>query len=151
MDRQPKHLSSAGILLENEAGELLVVKANYKEYWTVPGGIIEAHETPRQAAVRETAEEVGLQLSIDSLTFVTVANRQSDSAQTYQFLFRASVASDSLAHIQLQQVEIDEYTFVSRQQVLSGDRRYAQAIFNWANNISGYIEQTFDRDKEGIT
>lgn len=138
MDRQPKHLSSAGVLLENEAGELLIVKANYKDYWTVPGGIIEEQETPRQAAVRETTEEVGLQLKVDSLQFVAVVNRQSSTAQTYQFLFHTVVNPAELAKIKLQTLEIDDYTFVSRQQVLSGDRRYAKAIFNWANNTAGY-------------
>lgn len=147
MDAQPKRMSSSGTLLENNAGELLIVKANYKDYWTVPGGIIDEGETPQQAAIRETAEEVGLILKPDDLTFVAVADRISQSAQTYQFIFKARLPQQE---IKLQRSEIDDYTFVTREQVLSGDRRYAKAIINWANNVTGYVEQTFDRDKEGI-
>ena len=147
MDAQPKRMSSSAVLLENEAGELLIVKANYKEYWALPGGIIEADETPRQAAVRETREEIGVTLNPDELTFVLVVDRMSGSAQTYQFVFKASLPTDQ---IKLQKSELDEFTFVSKDQVLSSDRSYAKVIQNWAHNQDGYVEQAFDQDKEGI-
>lgn len=147
MDTQPKRMSSSAVWLENTSGELLIVKANYKDYWALPGGIIEADETPRQAAVRETLEEVGLRLDSESLDFALVTNRMSGSAQTYQFIFKAKLP---LAQITLQKAELDASAFVTKEQVLSADRRYAQAIQNWANGRTGYIEQTFDREREGI-
>lgn len=147
MDAQPKRMASSAVLLENGAGKLLIVKANYKDYWALPGGIIERDETPRRAAVRETLEEIGVALNPDELAFVVVANRMSGSAQTYQFVFGAMLPTNQ---INLQKSEIDEFTFVSREQVLSGDRRYAKAIQNWANGVTGYTEQTFDWNKEGI-
>lgn len=36
-------------------------------WWVTPGGGMDAGETPRQAAVRELAEETGLQVGIDEL------------------------------------------------------------------------------------
>jgi 8-oxo-dGTP pyrophosphatase MutT (NUDIX family) len=43
--RFPKDAGSAAVLL-NEAGEILIVKSPYKNYWTLPGGGIDEHETP---------------------------------------------------------------------------------------------------------
>lgn len=145
MRTQPKRMASGAMMLENDAGELLVVKAHYKNYWTLPGGIVEADETPKQSAIRETYEEVGITLDPASVSFVAVANRLSSEAQTYQFIFKALLATSD--PIVLQKSEIDEYAFVSRSQILAGDRRYAKAILSWANNATGYIEETFERGK----
>jgi 8-oxo-dGTP diphosphatase len=149
MDRQPKRMSSAGVLLEDRTGHLLIVKANYKDYWTIPGGVIDENETPRQAAVREVAEEIGLTIKADDLSFSSVIDRISDSAQTYQFIFMLKTPVENKAFT-LQQSEIDEVAFVSRAQVASGHRRYAKAVQAWANHASGYVEHRFDRNKEGL-
>lgn len=147
MDAQPRRMSSAGVLLENKVGQLLVVKAGYRDYWTLPGGIIEENETPRQAAARETLEEVGLSLDPHTLVFVSVANRASAQAHTYQFIFRAILP---VSEIKLQRGELEGFDFVTRDQVMNADRRYARAVQDWAKDISGYIEQSFDRDREGL-
>jgi 8-oxo-dGTP diphosphatase len=148
MDSQPRRMSSGAMMLENERRELLVIKANYKNYWTLPGGIVDYSETPKQAAIRETSEEVGILLDPAKVTFVAVVDRISSDLQTYQFIFKAPVAAGAFESIALQASEIDEYAFVSKAQVLAGDRIYGQAIYAWANDVSGYIEQTFESEKE---
>ena len=40
-----------------------------REYWTLPGGAIEAGETPEEAAVREVKEETGLQARVSRFLF----------------------------------------------------------------------------------
>jgi 8-oxo-dGTP diphosphatase len=142
MKTLPKRMSSAAIMVENSAGELLIVKANYKEYWTLPGGIIDEGETPKQAACREVNEEVGIDIKPEQVTFVAVVDRISNEAQTYQFLFKAELPSDT--KIILQSSELDEYAFVARDKVLTKDRYCAKAVYAWANNLSGYIEETFE-------
>ena len=145
LKKLPKRLSSAAIILENDEGEAVFVKANYKSYWTFPGGVVDPGETPKQAAVREVHEEVNIDVDIDSVEFVLVANRQSKVASTYQFVFRAKLPVGAAETIRLQASEIDEYDFVSKQQVLDDDRRYSQAAKHWARGESGYVEQDFDR------
>ena len=53
---------SAGALIFDRAGRLLIVKPTYKSGWTIPGGIMEANgETPWQACRREVAGECGIE------------------------------------------------------------------------------------------
>lgn len=141
--KAPKRISSSGVMLEDADGKLLVVKANYKPYWTVPGGIIDEGETPKQAAIREVFEEVGVRLSERDLTFVLVADRISKHLQTYQFLFKAKLSETAKKRIVLQAAEIDEYALVTKAEVHLGNREYAKSIQQWARNTTGYVEQTF--------
>ncbi|WP_170302326.1 NUDIX domain-containing protein [Desulfosarcina widdelii] len=51
-------------------GRILLVKKSYRERWSVPGGMVKKGETWKQAAVRETVEEVGLQIHEKDLMFI---------------------------------------------------------------------------------
>lgn len=150
MDRQPRRISSSAMILENSVGQALIVKANYKPYWTFPGGIIDANETPREAAIRETLEEVGIAVDAEKVKFFAVANRKSRVAETYQFIFTAPLNMGTLDKIVLQSSEIDEYALVTKEQVRSGDKDYGKVILHWADNTTGYIEQTFGKDTTGL-
>jgi ADP-ribose pyrophosphatase YjhB (NUDIX family) len=58
-------------VLALEGGKLLLVKRAiepFKDYWDIPGGFLEAGEHPEAGALREMAEETGLQVRlIDNL------------------------------------------------------------------------------------
>ena len=136
------------MILENSIGQALIVKANYKPYWTFPGGIVDPGETPLEGAIRETREEVGIVLKPADVTFVAVVNRKSDFAETFQFIFKAKLDTGSLNDIILQQSEIDEYALITKSQLKTNDRRYGKVIEHWANGKTGYIEQTFGKGEE---
>src|ERR1700723_3528264 len=52
---------SAGAMIFDPTGRLLILKPTYKSGWTIPGGIMEADgETPWQACRREVREECGI-------------------------------------------------------------------------------------------
>ena len=140
----PKRFSSSVMLLETMDDRLLVVRSSYKAYWSLPGGIIDPSETPRETAIRETKEEVSVVVDADSVSFVAVVDRKSEVAETYQFIFKAPITDQMIEAITLQASEIDEYDFVTKEQVLAKDRHYAKALTHWANGTMGYIEQTFE-------
>jgi 8-oxo-dGTP diphosphatase len=60
------HGSAAFIF--DDVGRILVVKENYDRFrWSLPGGAIEAGESPEAACVREVREETGVDVRIDHL------------------------------------------------------------------------------------
>lgn len=54
-----KHVAAACVFTD-EDGRLLLVKPTYKNGWELPGGVVEAGESPYDAARREVNEELGL-------------------------------------------------------------------------------------------
>ena len=60
----------AAVLFTDPAGRVLLVEPTYKEYWEVPGGAVDADESPYDAAVRELKEELGLSVSPGRLLVV---------------------------------------------------------------------------------
>ncbi len=141
-----KRMSSAAVALYDNRGRVLVVKANYKHYWSFPGGVIDAGETPRIAACRETSEEVGIHVQPDDLVFRMVVDRAGTIAETYQFVFECMVDEPTLDAASLDNKEIEEWALVTREEILAGGRYYSPSIVQWAEGNAGYFEQTFDGD-----
>lgn len=134
---------SSAVIIENEAGEVLVLKAHYKPYWSFPGGWIEHGQTPREAALRELEEETGIVLSEKDLRLAFVVDRKSDIMQTYQFVFEAINGRGSKEDLHLQTDEIDDCRFVSRDHVLSHQEEFGGAVAMWAQSDNArYYEHT---------
>ncbi len=51
-------------IIERADGALLLVRHVYRQRWGVPGGLLERGEDPRDAALREAGEEVGLDIEL---------------------------------------------------------------------------------------
>jgi 8-oxo-dGTP pyrophosphatase MutT (NUDIX family) len=56
----PGVVIAAGALITDPGGQVLLVKANYRDDWTLPGGVCERGEPPHAGCAREVAEEIGL-------------------------------------------------------------------------------------------
>ena len=149
MSTLEKRMSSAAIALYDAAGRVLVVKAHYKHYWSFPGGVVDAGETPRQAAVRETKEEVGVAVEADALAFCMVIDRVSTLAQTYQFIFEQQISAASLDTVAIDNSEIEAYALVTRDDIINGDRYYSETTKKWAEGYTGYMEQQFGPHQQG--
>jgi 8-oxo-dGTP diphosphatase len=51
---------AAGALYRDGAGKVLLVDPVYRDTWDLPGGAVEAEESPHAACCREVVEELGL-------------------------------------------------------------------------------------------
>ncbi len=58
-----KHFVSAAAIVLNEQQELLLIKGPARG-WEMPGGIVENGESLKDAAIRETIEETGIDIEI---------------------------------------------------------------------------------------
>lgn len=59
-------------------GRLLLVKPTYREGWLLPGGVVEADESPAEGCVRECREELGLDIPLRGLLLVDYAPNPGD-------------------------------------------------------------------------
>ena len=107
--------ASAGSLIFDRAGRLLILKPNYKGGWTIPGGQIDVEgESPWEACRRETLEECGLQVEQGRLVCVDFLRPKKQRPGGVRFLFFCGAFSDErLRTITLQSAEIDAYRFVA--------------------------------------
>jgi 8-oxo-dGTP diphosphatase len=143
----PKKVMGAGILARNSAGEVLVVIPTYKTDLEIPGGIIEALESPKTCAVRESLEELGLDLLIGRLLVVDYPSFESD--ESLQFIFDGGVLSDiQIAQIKLPEAELSSFQFVARAN-LSGllnerkSRRLEMSFVALETNQTLYLERGY--------
>lgn len=113
---------SAGAILLDGAGRLLILKPSYKKGWTIPGGVMEADgESPWEACRREVLEETGLRM--DSGRLVCVDTRPAKPAKDrplgLRFLFHCGTVSEQQTReIKLQRTEITTHRFVSPAEAL---------------------------------
>jgi len=105
---------SAGALIFDQAGRLLILKPTYKTGWTIPGGVMEADgETPWDACRREVREECGIEVSSGRLACVDFHPSRPEHPGGIRFLFDCGPAGDAaLAAITVQPEEIAEYRLV---------------------------------------
>ncbi len=112
--------ASAGALIFDGAGRLLILKPTYKTGWTIPGGVMEADgETPWEACRREVREECGLEVRGGRLACVDFHPGRPGHPGGIRFLFDCGTADDAdLAAITLQPEEIAEHRLVPLDEAL---------------------------------
>ena len=101
--------AAAGALITDEGGDVLLVKPNYREYWTLPGGILEHGEPPHTGCAREVEEELGIALTPGPLLVVDWAPPEGQRPRSFvYFLFDGGVLADT-REIRLQAAELDAF------------------------------------------
>ena len=111
----PRIPASAGALIFDERGRLLIANPTYKAHWTIPGGIMEADgETPWEACRREVREEVGLIVEHGRLAAVDFLRPKPSKPGGMRFLFDCGVLPDTvLDTIELQEEELSEHRLLA--------------------------------------
>ncbi len=143
----PRIPASAGALIFDRRGRLLVVNPTYKEHWTIPGGIMEADgETPWEACRREVREEVGLHVDAGRLVVVDFLRPKAAKPGGMRFLFDCGAMDDDvLRSISLQAEELSEHRLLKPDKALSLlsrplRRRVGAALASPAARAYQYLE-----------
>jgi 8-oxo-dGTP diphosphatase len=107
----PRIPASAGALIYNPDGLLLILKPTYKKGWTIPGGQIDpGGESPWDACRRETQEECGLVVERGRLACVDFLSPRPGRPGGARFLFDCGAFGDEIfSEVRLQATEIEDH------------------------------------------
>lgn len=89
----PAKRSAAAVVFGDGAGRVLLVEPTYKPCWEIPGGCVEANESPFDAAVREVEEELGLVVKPGRLLVVDWVPPCEARTEGIMFVFSGGVLS----------------------------------------------------------
>ncbi|HEX6527257.1 MAG TPA: NUDIX hydrolase [Streptosporangiaceae bacterium] len=144
---------SAGALIFDRAGRLLILKPTYKTGWTIPGGVMEADgETPWDACRREVREECGIEVRGGRLACVDFRPGRPGRLGGIRFLFDCGRAGDAaLAAITLQPEEIAEHRLVPLDAALALLRPPIRRRVRAATRHRGFLYLEDGRPVSGIT
>jgi ADP-ribose pyrophosphatase YjhB (NUDIX family) len=115
----PRILAGAAALFRDAEGRVLLVEPNYRDGWALPGGTIESDdgETPRQGARRETAEEIGLDVTLGRLLAVDWVH-WTGRPPLVAYLYDGGVlGEEDFKAIRLQEEELLSWRLVPREEL----------------------------------
>lgn len=123
----------AGAILLNHDQHILLVKPTYREKWLLPGGIVEAHESPGAACVREVREELSVNVKLGHLLCVEYRSTAPPKTESLQFIFYCGV----LTHSQIQQIklppdELSTFCFVTIDEAIEKLEIHSTRRIRWA-------------------
>lgn len=136
-----KRVSSIGFIL-NEEHKILLVKPSYYEFWHLPGGFVDEHESPLQAVSREIKEEINLDLKPKRLMLVNYNSGSSEQKEVIVFIFDFGVVShEKFDGLVLDNTEIIDHGFFSKEEALKlvgPDRSNRLKLCYNAHNENGF-------------
>ena len=145
----PRKRVSAGALFLNETGQILLVNPTYKPPWEIPGGMVEANETPSMACQREVSEEIGLTIEPGILLSVGYLQAHNANGDAIRFIFWGGILDGTtIGHITLQQSELSEFRFVTLDEAKQLVRpslhaQLAQSLANLSKISASSAPQTY--------
>lgn len=142
----PRKRMGAGAVFTNQDGHVLLVEPTYKPTWEIPGGAVEADESPRATAVREIAEELGLDVTPGQLLVVDWVPARDGRTEGLMLLFDGGhLTPEQTSAIRLPGEELHSWAWSDppqAQQRLSGllARRIAVALDARTSGMTAYLE-----------
>ena len=141
----PKKRLIAHVVMRDAAGRVLLCQTTFKPDWELPGGIVEPGEPPRQGAVREVKEELGIDRVIGRLLEVDWLPPYLGWEDACELIFDGgSVTEEDLAGFVLDQREIADVRLCTLEEaadlVTEGAHRRLTAACTVADGETAYTE-----------
>jgi 8-oxo-dGTP diphosphatase len=139
----------AGVLLSDGQDRALICEPTYKDYWEIPGGVVEADESPYVAAVREIEEELGLTVRPGRLLVTDWVPPRPGRTEGLMLIFDGGVLTPEQADgIRLPADELRSWAWCTEQQAAGRlsdllARRFAAAMRARAEGTTVYLEDGF--------
>jgi len=135
---------AAGALITDPGGRVLLVKPNYRELWSIPGGICEFGEPPHVGCHREVAEEIGLEIPVGRLLAIDWSQPYGEQARPIMHLVFDGGQVDDGGDIVLQEAELDGYRFTAPDELAAhlppfGLARITGALRAVASGVTVYV------------
>ena len=109
----PAKRIGAGVVFTDSEARVLLVRPTYKEHWEIPGGLVEAGESPDTAAVREVVEELSIGRPLGRLLCVDWVPPRDPQTDGLMFLFDGGPLDPAdVTAIILRSEELSEHRFV---------------------------------------
>jgi 8-oxo-dGTP diphosphatase len=122
---QARKRVSADVLFRDHTGRILLVDPTYKPDWDLPGGMAEANEPPRAAAIREVREELGFRPVLGRLLVVDWVSPHDPWDDLLAFIFDGGVLTDQqIAAIRPTDDELQAFEFCTEAQAEQRLRPY---------------------------
>lgn len=87
-------------------------ESTFPEYWDIPGGLVDLGELPKDAVIRETKEEVNLNI-IPTKVIHEDSNLDTTKDMIFIRLVYLCKLNDSISNIKLDEDEHSEYRLIS--------------------------------------
>ncbi|WP_308285678.1 NUDIX hydrolase [Actinoplanes hulinensis] len=145
----PRKRMGAGVLLSDDRSRVLLVEPTYKDYWEIPGGAVDADESPYTAVGRELKEELGLPVQPGRLLVTDWVPPRLGRTEGLMMVFDGgTLTPEQTARIQLPAAELRSWAWCTEQdagQRLSEllARRIFAALRARAENTAVYLENGF--------
>ncbi|SDS58179.1 NUDIX domain-containing protein [Microlunatus soli] len=111
----PRRRLAAGAIIRDRSDRVCLVEPTYREHWLLPGGTVEADESPRSGCAREVLEELGLDLTIGAMLCMewVAPDGTDDPHGALMFCYDGGVLDESvIASIVTPPDELHGYRFV---------------------------------------
>ena len=108
---------------------------SYPLYWDIPGGMVEEGELPKDALVRESKEEVNLDVVVKQIVQEDSNLDTSKNIVFTRLVYLCEVLNDDISNIELQLDEHNQYKLVETLDEMTGEK------------IVDYVTQVFKDER----
>lgn len=149
IDLLPKKTVGTACVIENEKGELLLIKPTMMDGWLVPGGPLRDFESPKNGCIRKVKEEIGIDILEPKLIGVSHSLRRSDEGNRYESLHLifhgGKVTEEQSKGIKLEEKSFEKWQWCDKKEAETSlsyplNERVRRSLDTSANNPVAYIE-----------